>query len=425
MSRRWTIQDCKQFAQDRGGDCLTTEYKNNSTKMTWKCDLEHTWQAHWNNVKDSGTWCPYCRGNLPIGIDECRNYAEAKGGRCLTEEYTNIYDYMDWECELGHTWSVAFAGMRALQQWCPYCSGRHNNNLEKVQSYAESKGGVCLEEEYIDNKTMMRFQCFADPNNEHIWIARWDWMSRDETWCPYCSGKYNNSLESCRSLAESKGGKCLSTIYKNKKEPMLWECAEKHKWQAPLDSVKHNDTWCPACSKGRSEKVARKIVEDTTGTTFNSIRPNWLRYLSGKNLELDGYNGREKIAFEYHGKQHYEEIDFFHRCEGDFERQLERDAWKEAKCKEKGVDLIIIPYTYDYNNEDEMRQFIEVEVSKIYTKRGKSSDIDGYSIYPDKIQCFECNQTIEGPDGKNTILTALDNYPNCCLNSSCVSYYKK
>ena len=92
MPRRWTIQDCKQFAQTKGGECLSDTYRNNTTKMMWKCNLGHTWQAHWNNIKDLGTWCPSCFGNLPIGIEECRDYAETKGGKCLSTEYINLND---------------------------------------------------------------------------------------------------------------------------------------------------------------------------------------------------------------------------------------------------------------------------------------------------------------------------------------------
>lgn len=418
MPKRWTIQECKQFAQNKGGDCLSDTYKNNTTKMTWKCNLGHIWQAHWNNIKDSGTWCPQCFGNLPIGIEECHRYAESKGGKCLSTEYINLYDYMEWECKFGHQWEVAFAGLRSLDQWCPFCSGRRNNNLEKVRAYAESKGGTCLETEYISNKVMMSFQCFADSNKEHIWKARWDWMSRDNTWCPYCSGKYNNSIELCHELAVSKGGKCLSTRYKNEKEYLEWECKEKHKWYSRLDSIKNNGTWCPTCGKGRSEKLARTIIEEITGLTFKQIRPDWLLYINGRNLELDGYNEKERMAFEYHGQQHYEEIDYFHRYENDFKLQQERDIWKEARCKEEKIDLIIIPYTYNYSHEDGMRQFIEVELAKIYAARGKSADIDGYSVYPNKIQCFECNQTIE-----TDVLKALDKYPKCCVNDKCTNYY--
>ena len=61
--------------------------------------------------------------------------------------------------------------------------------------------------------------------------------------------------------------------------------------------------------------------------------------------EFDGYNEEHKIAFEYHGYQHYVYPNFFHKTEKDFLSNQERDKAKEEYCKENNIKLIIIPYT--------------------------------------------------------------------------------
>jgi hypothetical protein len=61
-----------------------------------------------------------------------------------------------------------------------------------------------------------------------------------------------------------------------------------------------------------------------------------------------------------------------------------------------------------------MRQFIEVELAKIYTKRGKSADVDGYSTYPDKIECHQCRLTSECD-----VISNLGKFPYCCPNITC------
>jgi DNA-directed RNA polymerase subunit RPC12/RpoP len=305
-----------------------------------------------------------------LTIDDCQDYAELHKGDCLEMEYFNINHPMRWRCKYKHEWVVAFAGMRSSNQWCPYCSGRRNNNIEKIQAYAKSRNGKCLEKVYIDNKTMMEFQCFADPNKEHIWKARWDWMSKDQTWCPYCSGKYNNNLELCQEIAKNRKGKCLSKSYKNEKERMVWECELEHQWEAPFEPIKNDGTWCPTCSKGRSEKCVKNIIEMITEKKFIQIRPDWLRYENGRNLELDGYNEELKIAYEYQGIQHYQYDKFFHKGNKEnLKLQQERDIWKEIQCYEKEIDLIVIPYTYNFNTFDKMYDFIESELDKIYEKR--------------------------------------------------------
>ena len=64
---------------------------------------------------------------------------------------------------------------------------------------------------------------------------------------------------------------------------------------------------------------------------------------------------------EYNGRQHYQYIPHFHRTKNAFKRQQENDAIKVAKCKEKGIDLIIVPYTVP---EKDICKFIVEELRK-------------------------------------------------------------
>ena len=146
---------------------------------------------------------------------------------------------------------------------------------------------------------------------------------------------------------------------------MEWKCKENHTWLAIFKSVKHGNTWCPYCPKSRSEKLCREILQEYTGLSFTSIRPNLLKNdVSGHNLELDGFCEDLRLAFEYQGKQHDEYIPFFHRKEGDFERQQDRDKLKLDLCKKHDIDVLIIPHTLSYQNENELRIFIKEELIK-------------------------------------------------------------
>jgi hypothetical protein len=49
----------KQIASDRDGKCLSEEYINATTKITWECSEGHIWDAIPNNIK-RGSWCPHC-----------------------------------------------------------------------------------------------------------------------------------------------------------------------------------------------------------------------------------------------------------------------------------------------------------------------------------------------------------------------------
>jgi hypothetical protein len=78
---------------------------------------------------------------------------------------------------------------------------------------------------------------------------------------------------------------------------------------------------------------------------FVKVRPNWLENKTGHNLELDFFCEELKLAFEYNGQQHYEFMEFFHKTEENFEKQLEHDELKLKLCTKENVKLIIVPYT--------------------------------------------------------------------------------
>jgi len=355
-----TLKECQDLAISKGGECLSKEYINVKTNMQWKCKEKHTWPATFKNIK-KGTWCPTCAGKAKLTLEECQELAISRDGKCLSTEYINALISMEWKCNEGHTWLANFKSVKNANSWCPNCAGKAKLTLEECQELAISREGECLSTEYINNQTHMEWKC----NEGHIWFAVFNSVKDCCSWCPTCAGKAKSTLEECQELAISRDGKCLSTEYINALISMEWKCNEGHTWLANFKSVKNSNTWCPYCSKSRSEKLCREILEEYTGLPFASIRPNWLKNgVSGHNLELDGFCEDLRLAFEYQGKQHYEYIHHFHRNEGDFERQQERDKLKLELCKKHNIDVLIIPHTLSYQNENELRIFIKEELIK-------------------------------------------------------------
>ena len=98
-------------------------------------------------------------------------------------------------------------------------------------------------------------------------------------------------------------------------------------------------------SHSRGETICREWLEQYYGKPFPTIRPDFLiNPLTGRNLELDGYNSEIEIAFEYNGIQHYQFPNKFHRTVEDFQQQVRRDNYKKEACQLSGVYLIQIPY---------------------------------------------------------------------------------
>ena len=102
----------------------------------------------------------------------------------------------------------------------------------------------------------------------------------------------------------------------------------------------------------KSQEKCRDIFQGLFGLPFISVRPPFLKNpITGKNLELDGYNPNimtpigKGLAFEYDGEQHSRFNPYFHRNgENEFVYQTKKDHFKDLKCKENGVLLIRIPH---------------------------------------------------------------------------------
>ena len=124
---------------------------------------------------------------------------------------------------------------------------------------------------------------------------------------------------------------------------------------------KNKNIWTDMCTalnnlNGRKriykkhEQRSRVILENLLKAPFTSIRPDFLKYIHGKNLELDGYNKDLNVAFEYQGIQHRQFTPLFHKSYDVFDKQIERDEWKHAKCAEYGIKLLCIPDTIHYDD---------------------------------------------------------------------------
>jgi len=134
-------------------------------------------------------------------------------------------------------------------------------------------------------------------------------------------------------------GKCLSKTYINNESKLEFECKAGHKFQKSWSEIKNSLRWCSKCSPNRliGESLARLMLEHLLKMKFPSC---YIKQMDG--LQLDGYNEKHKIAFEYQGYQHFTENSHFHRYHNRYEDQIKRDHHKKVLCKQNGIVLIEI-----------------------------------------------------------------------------------
>jgi hypothetical protein len=134
--KKYTIVDCKEKAKEKGGECLSTEYINNKSKLRWKCKCGNEWEAAFVNILVHKYWCPICGGSSVLRLEDCNAYAKSKNGLCLSSEYTNIKQKIRWKCSEGHEWENKFDNIKNLNQWCPICA------IDKRKETCINKYGV-------------------------------------------------------------------------------------------------------------------------------------------------------------------------------------------------------------------------------------------------------------------------------------------
>ena len=123
------------------GACLSECYVDQQTRYLFRCQHGHEWHTT-GSVIFSGSWCSACHFNgRRLGIDAMHEIAQARGGRCLSKEYSNSNSKLEWECHRGHTWHAVPGGI-SQGHWCPQCAildRIHRAGSKARQKYLPSK----------------------------------------------------------------------------------------------------------------------------------------------------------------------------------------------------------------------------------------------------------------------------------------------
>jgi hypothetical protein len=260
--------------------------------------------------------------------------AERLEGKCLSDFYKNAGTKLLWQCARGHTWEAIPANvMRG--HWCPVCAGR-GKTIEDMRLVARDRGGECLSQTYVNNRTKLTWRCAKG----HRWDAIPNSIRRG-SWCPTCAGRYR-TIATMIALAKERGGTCLSSRFVGVFGKLRWRCAEAHEWDATPVTIE-SGSWCQQCSRGLGERIAQQFFEQLFGSPFPNVKPQWLVNSAGARMELDGYSDALHIAFEHQGEHHYTTRAHYARSDSRLQRRITDDAVKSRLCAEHGIALIVLP----------------------------------------------------------------------------------
>ena len=113
------MEDMQTLAEQRGGECLSEEYRGLKHPLRWRCANGHEWMSRPQSVFYR-SWCTTCIRLYRGSLDGMRALAADHGGKCLSRRYENQHNELRFRCENGHEFTLT--GMAARSGvWCPEC----------------------------------------------------------------------------------------------------------------------------------------------------------------------------------------------------------------------------------------------------------------------------------------------------------------
>lgn len=134
------IESMEKILKEKNGKLLSENIANRTSLLQWRCECGNVWNAPWHRIIKGG-WCFKCdrasTGKLKRKtVDDMKILAEKKGGKFLSNEYTNALTKHKWECSEGHQW-MAKPNHIQQGQWCPSCYNiKRANKFELTQKQA-------------------------------------------------------------------------------------------------------------------------------------------------------------------------------------------------------------------------------------------------------------------------------------------------
>jgi len=246
------LEKLRAVAHKHGGRLLTTEWKGHKVSVDFICSEGHRFTMMPYGVL-YGAWCQKCAGNERGTIEDMRKIAAERGGECLSDVYVNSQTKLRWHClKHDYTWWNTPNNIKR-GQWCIACAGRTRWTIEAVKSFAESRGGVCISEKYVNTKAKLAFRCHTCGHNWETSLA----SLLNGSFCPRCGLQKvlrhtRKTITEMNEIAESRGGRCLSTEYLNSHTPLLFKCGDPNhpSWKAAPTNIRRGK-WCPVCGRRR------------------------------------------------------------------------------------------------------------------------------------------------------------------------------
>lgn len=260
---KYTIKDMQQLAAKKNGKCLSNSYQGQDTKLKWKCQDGHQWDAAPDNLLYNNRWCPKCAKRKHFTEEKCRYIAEQLTGLDFPSSREVLGDGLEIDLYNSlYKVGIEYQGeqhYKFVKSWHKTLEGLYEiQDRDKDKLYRSQKLGIQLftisyKQVKSDSELSSHIQDILQNANVPVVKKKFKFdRFYDQL----------SSLKDLRKLAKVKGGVLLSREYINCETKVRFQCKAGHIFNMQPRHVK-NGHWCRKCSyKVISEKNRRLTLED-------------------------------------------------------------------------------------------------------------------------------------------------------------------
>lgn len=182
---KYTIEEVTRYIAEKNGTCLSQDYKNNKAKIAIRCNTcMHSWLTTFKDVKVNGNWCSNCAQNKRLSISDAQAFAFERNGICMSNEYRNNKTPLKWFCNVCDCiWFARFDRIKS-GTWCPNCRKSHGE--KKIATYLKRKKIEFKPEYILKDANNKRFDFYLPEYNLAI---EFDGKQHFELCGRYCRNK--------------------------------------------------------------------------------------------------------------------------------------------------------------------------------------------------------------------------------------------
>ena len=363
-------------------------------KVWWMCEKGHEYEASVFSRTINQSRCPYCSNkeilkgfndleshfpNVAKEWHPTKNIGLVDGnGKDISTPDKVVFGATHkvwWIGSCGHEYEARICHRTVYNSGCPYCDGKKVlpgfNDLETKYPEVAKSWHPTLNGDLKPTDVVARGQhkpwwlCPKGHSYQSSLGSRTDGCG-----CPICDGKQVlkgfNDLESkypdiAKQWHPTKNGKLKpADVIAGTKKRVWWICERGHDYRTSVQQRTLQGCGCPICNESRGEKATRNILLQ------NNISFKEQHVFNDRKSSLGGilrddfaiiHKDNVAATIEYHGKQHYEVVDFSghnpDKAKKSFNDTKIRDADKTKYLHEHNIPQLIIPY-WEYDNIEQV-----------------------------------------------------------------------